>query len=417
MMRRRVTRWASISMTALALTACRSADTPVDPLPTQKPVAAESISVQSWRRTPVFLAISNASRRAHAASTFLSVVQNTLTAANPQTGVNVWSTTFAAPMRDVRAAGSMLRVTLAAVNATETIESFVDAETGTPLWSQPGALQGGPNVLTASADMILSNVGDTLFVGRDRATGAVRWTTRVPFGKCSLSFDDCWIDAGRANGAFNVVRTEVLGATQRLIKISDAGVATVTTFTDPLARGFTVLRNVAVDSTGSLLLFTTFSGAAAIDASTGAVRWSFRTPLLLDADLLEPVVNFVRGSNPVIHLVYPYEATTSGAYASEFVLDATTGTTIRNRTLPGSPRSIALIALCGTDGIVAVRSTGRFTFTNTRTGAIAEGTVREPGTNAVATIPDFPTEAGNFTTGHLVLSNSNFSLIGFRCRP
>jgi outer membrane protein assembly factor BamB len=418
MMTRALFRRASSAVTALMLTACgSSSDGLVEPKPTQKPAATDTITVQSWRRSPLFLAPTLSEAQAQLPASFLTVATNALTAVNPQTGANSWSLPLATSLRDVRTTGGVVRVTQVAANGNDNTESFLDEATGNLLWSQLSTPRGGSSIVAASAAIILSNIGDTLFVGRERSTGTVRWTARAPFGPCVLTFDDCWVHAGRATDAFYLVRAELTGTQQRLMKITDAGVATVTPFADPLARGFTILTDVTIDSTGSLLFITSFGGVSAIDASTGAVRWAARNPFPLDAVLLQPVVSIARGNNPMIHLLYPFESDVNGGFAREFVLDANTGTTVRSRTLPTSTASLAYIGPCGVDGMVVVRGNGRFSFSNTRTGSVTEGMIRNAGTNTITEIIASPSVVGTFATGHLVLSNRNGELTGFRCRP
>jgi PQQ-like domain len=415
--RRRLMTRVTIAFAALALAACKSADSPVAPLPTQQTVAVESISVQGWRRPPVTVTSTLRSGRPETAAAFLALASNALTSIDPRSGGNTWTATFAARPREVSAAGSVFRVTYPDVNLGGTIDAFVDEASGAKLWSVSGTALANQSIIASSAEIIVFNLNDTLFVGRDRATGAVRWSTRVSLGPCVQFFSRCWTDAGQANGVFHLVRNSVSGPLH-LLKLTQTGVATLLPFADPLAFGFNSLQTAVLDSAGASLFFTSFIGISAIDANTGALRWSAVHPFSVDGvPVDQPVVSVARGLNPMIHLLYEYDFVANGNFAREFVVDGAVGKAIWSRAVPAGEGSTPYIGHCGADGMVVVRSSGRFFFSNTRTGAVFVGTVRDTVGNTPAQVPGQPLWVSTFASGHVVLSNANTELIGFRCRP
>jgi outer membrane protein assembly factor BamB len=208
-----------------------------------------------------------------------------------------------------------------------------------------------------------------------------------------------------------------VGAVQRLFSVTESGDVSVSTFSDPFSSIFAVFSGVTTDSASTRIFLASFFSAFALDASTGAVRWSVRHPITFDGSTLEaPIISTLRGSTPLVDLFYKYDTPTSTAFAREVVRDLTTGTVVRESVRKERADQVAYIGQCGDDGIVIVRTTGRFLFSNIRTGVDTEGIIREPTSSANVILSQFDEAASSFTGGYLVLLTSN-GVLGFKCHP
>ncbi len=418
--RARCLRWMLMTCgTFVAIVACSSADEIVQPgLSNSRPLAArDTVIVTSWRRPSLFVANTRGTVPVQTESAFLTYSQTSLSGVDPRTGRGIWTVPFPALPQGFRGVGNVFRASYTSGSGVRS-ETVVDDATGMQLWTQPIDSLVVRTVITASTSTVLELVNDTVFVGRDRASGVVRWTRRAPSIQCTSSVDDCVRFAGYANGTFFLIQAALFSAQQRLITLTEAGVFTVVPFADPSSRGFTIFESVALDSASNLLLYTTFSGAGAVDVTSGASRWTYRYPLASDGVFLEPAVaNILTGREPRVQLLFPYEEVANGNFAREVVLDATSGAIVRQFTRPISSTIISHVGPCGADGMVFVRTDGRFLFSNARSGVDTEGMVRDSAVNVRIAVPEFANWQRSYATGHVVFRTSDNTTFGFRCKP
>jgi PQQ-like domain len=411
-------------MAVIAMAACTgsSLEPKGQPLTRTPTAARDTMTVVLWRRTGLSFPFSGSASANVPTSGVLTVVVGGVSSINPRTGTALWTATFPATPAGIRTRGSVIRLTYTPTGGSA-VETFLDEATGAVLWSQPASTLPGRRLLAASATTILEAIGgdaigDTAFIARERSSGAIRWVKRVALSACGIGADDCLPVASYSQSPFVLVRPAILAGPLQFIRLTDAGDVTLTPFSDPAASLFNIVRNVTADSAGTRIVMTTLFSAFAIDGASGSARWAIRHPQLLDnSEVQEPVVRVVNGPTPLVDLFYEYETPTATAFAREVVRDLTTGNVVRESVRNERADQVAYIGPCGDDGIVIVRTTGRFLFSNVRTGADTEGIIRDPATNAIVSIPRFVSNVRTFASGDLVLSTPNDGLLGFRCHP
>jgi outer membrane protein assembly factor BamB len=407
--------WAAIALTACSESSAGPGGKPL----TQTPTAPrDTISVVSWRRSRVAVASGYNRADARTLSAILSREVSGISAINPKTGATRWTTSFPSAPTDVRARGTVIRVAYTPTGGTPT-EAFLDEATGSVLWSQSTSQLPGRRLVAASPNTILEQLGDTAFVARERSTGQIRWIRAAAVGACSSAAEDCLRATDETQSPFRLVRSLLFGVGLRpfTVTVTDAGVVSASSISDPFSPAFTIVDDFRADSSGTRIFISTLFSAMTLDAGTGEVRWSAQHPLLIDGSALEvPRLSTARGQPALVDLFYRYETPTTTAFARETVRDMASGTIVRETTRKERVDEVAYIGQCGDDGIVIVRTTGRFLFSNIRTGVDTEGIIRDQDTNALTTLAYFDSEASSFAEGYLVFL-TNGGLMGFRCHP
>jgi outer membrane protein assembly factor BamB len=406
-------------MAVIAMAACTgsSLEPKGQPLIQSPTAARDTISVVLWRRTGLSFPYSVSASANVPTSGILTVTGNGLTSINPATGSALWTATFSTAPREIRSRGTIVKLQYGPYGDGE-LEAFLDEATGTVLWTQLTSAVRRGRLLAASSTTILEVIGDAEFIARERSTGSIRWVRKVALSACTIGSDDCLLVAGYRQSPFVLVSPVILGGPQHFIRLTDAGDVTLTPFNDPAAGAFTIVDNVTADSAGTRVVMTTRFSAFAIDGATGSLRWAIRHPFFLDNSLLEePIVRVVTGPTPLVDLFYQYSTPTATAFAREVVRDLTNGTIVRESVRKERADQIAYIGPCGDDGIVIVRTTGRFLFSNLRTGVDTEGIIRDPATNGITSISALVSEVRTFASGYLALQTLNDGMIGFRCHP
>ena len=428
-------RLATVIWMAAWLPACVDGGTGVtatpDPLILPPPAARDTVSVPRWARSGVTFPYNLDQVAIRTSATFLTVAASTIstsglnpvTALDPANGAAFWSASLTSPA-DFAGVDGVFRVTHGSIGDRR--ESLLDGSSGAAFLTQPlstTAPTGG--LVGASVNTVLGRLGDTLLVGRNRATGAIRWRARVSLGDCGfIDVSPCSAYAGQGGGAFHFIHVKGFAPPVfELVRVSEAGIVTTTEFVDPsaAAMGFAFFAPpTVVDSAGAIAIVVTNTGVIGLDAKTGAIRWSavhlrISNGLLLD----KPVVQFLRGSTPLVHLVFPFSSPGAPAYSREIIRDALTGRIVRQVLRLAAGLDAVTTRPCGETGMVLMRKTGRFIYTDSRTGSETAGQIIDQTTNLPAEAPVLSTWSNTFASGHIVYATGSApdGLWGFRCRP
>ncbi len=389
------------------------------------PLIRDTLNTTAWLREGITIPPTAEARGVRTASTLLTVSgadRRTLSGIDPETGRERWTVTFSGPTGSWAGVGTTFVARWDSAGLPQ--EVALDATSGTRLWSRPASAQQGRVILDASANVILEQVGDTAFVGRDRATGTVRWTRQITLSTCFSTVVSCTLPAGYANGAFYVVRYPG-DAPLQLIRLTEGGEIYFAAFNDPTFNPdrqiFSLGREARVDPSGGTVIVNSLTGAFAVDAVLLTARWRLTHALVAGAAIEPPKMGWIEDGRGglLVHLVYPYAARPDSVFSYEIVVNGATGETLRQLRRPGTPSDVVFVGQCGRDGMTLVAPSGQATYIDTRTGAETRIVVSDPITAAARDIPTPTRFAESYSPGILIFNTGSNAdvLYGFRCRP
>lgn len=281
-------------------------------------------------------------------------------------GATTWTVPWLPGMGGVYLLGGLV-VAQRSDSLSRGIETYLDATTGTPLWSLQRSPGDQSSVVVIGATLVAS-VGGSILVGYEALTGREKWRTAVAAPSCT---PPVLCDALRVIGvdgteAYLLRRTSV---STQIITVRESGIVRQVEVADESVIRVAVARQLAVISgTGTIAVWSqNATPPAVIDVATGATRGRVDLRTLAASGFAPEANELQYSSNGRILLAVFFAAT--GVNITSFDLVALRP--LQSRTLTREQFLPQVYGMCGAEGLTRLTAAG-VEHMDLRTGVLTQ---------------------------------------------